>query len=133
MRSGESADASADHNQVKALAGFDPLSRLLPEIAIAQAVSDFESAHMAAAQAGQRGWIVARSFLGIEIGLEGCQQMRRKSSGSSRDCYSIQKVAAGYAAIHSQVFVSQVVFQVSVFRFQHGPLAHFRLKFAAVI
>ncbi len=69
MRRGESADAAAHHNQIKALTGFDRLSGLLPEIAIAQAVRNFKTSHMASPHAGQGGWIVAGSFLGTEVVL----------------------------------------------------------------
>src|SRR5450631_603237 len=106
MRRRESADAAANHNQIKTLASFDRLASFLPEIAVAYAVGNFKTPHMASTQAGQRGGIVPGSFLGLEILVKGRQQMEWKGCGPSCECYAIQKVAAGDAAIHSEFFVA---------------------------
>ena len=73
----------------------------------------------------------------IEIVLKSCQHMGGERSRSGRNGDSVQKIAASNAAIHSKLLVSriisQVVLQISVVRFCHGPLAHFGLKSTAVI
>src|SRR5579863_7855429 len=130
MCSGEATDASAHDNQVKTFAGLNRLAGFLPEIAVADAVRNLETSHMASAQPRECGRIVAGSLLWIEIVVKGGQQMRWESGGPNRNCHSIQKIAASYPAIHSKFLVSNIVFGfvVRIFRFRHGPLAHFRLN-----
>src|SRR5258708_24075774 len=80
MRRREPADASADHHQIKALAGFNWLSSGLPKVVVAEAVRNFKRAHVASPQAVQRRWIVARSFLGIELVIEVAHSLRDRKS-----------------------------------------------------
>ena len=60
MRGRQSADAAADDDQVVGFAGIFGLARRIPESSIAKAVRGFERSGMAAAHAGQSGWIVVR-------------------------------------------------------------------------
>ena len=106
VRRGQSAEPSADDDQIVGFARVHGLGSTVPKSVVFDFVHGFERPGVIAAQAGPGGRIVTRDVLGFEIG--GCRRphfrrndaMNGGRSHGERD--SVQKIAARDPRAHPQ-------------------------------
>jgi hypothetical protein len=110
IRRREPADAAAHDHQIVAFADIGDLVCLRPEIAVAQAVSGFETADMTPAQPGQCRRIVAGAVLRCRWGrLGGCGRPGEQAAGDTAangHGDAIEKIAPRDRGIHAQIAIA---------------------------
>src|SRR5271167_4739861 len=115
IRRGQAADAASHDDQVIRFAVGDSSG---PFLAVAEGVSYFPGAVMAAAQASLRRWIVVGVLFRFEYRLGHTERFQpggtcRNQGRPHGDAYTIDKVAARNRAPHAQFTISFVVVHVS--------------------
>src|SRR5579871_2332833 len=97
VRRGESADPSADNDQIVALTGINRRARRIPESAVPQCVRRIKRSWMTAAHSSQDRRIIGRRFFRLRIFAE---QTPRHQCRTRRHRNAVQEVAAADLAVH---------------------------------
>ncbi len=107
----QSADASADDDEVVILAGTYRISERIRAFAVPQAMGKGECSVVIAAHSHARRRVVVRRFFRSELieGGRGKQGLRPNASSdessSDADGHAVQEIPARDFAIHAQIFV----------------------------